>query len=285
MKKTFRRYFMKNNFYNRKIFIVVFAVSIFFLVYYMNQMRLRQNEEQNFQASVPTETSTPKPTETNTPTPTLAPTINDLELYFDNKSIEITSKEQKKTVTLYLCKNDFKGAVEFDVDLTGNGNFDIDSSEWEMRETGIYILRIDFSGLENGTSYLTMSVKGTDIKSTLEIIVNMPIPENVLYEDDYVKICFDKIGKKGVEFLVENKTEYLLTIQADAIAINGYSTDGIIMSDDVAPKSKGKVIAQCDDFVQETVVEKISGQLRIIDFSYELLERSYKAKFTDVEIE
>lgn len=261
------------------------AVLLFFLVYYMNQMSLIQNEEQNFHASVPTETSTPKPTETNTPTPTLAPTINDLELYFDNKSIEITSKEQKKTVTLYLCKNDFKGTVEFDVDLTGNGNFDIESSEWEMRETGIYILRIDFSGLENGTSYLTMSVKGTDIKSTLEIIVNMPVPENVLYEDDYVKICFGKISQKGVEFLVENKTEYLLTIQADAIAINGYSTDGIIMSDDVAPKSKGKVIAQCDDFGQETVVEKISGQLRIIDFSYELLERSYKAKFTDVEIE
>lgn len=119
----------------------------------------------------------------------------------------------------------------------------------------------------------------------MEIVIDIPAPENILYEDEFVKICFDKVGEKGVEFIVENKTDYVLTIQADAIAINGYSTDDIIMSDDVAPQSKGKVIAKCDDFGQGMKVEKISGQLRIVDFSYKFLEVPRKVKLINVEIE
>ena len=117
----------------------------------------------------------------------------------------------------------------------------------------------------------------------LEIIVD--IPENIIHEDEYVKICFAKISERGVEFIVENKTDYVLTIQADTVSINGYSTNDIIMSDDIAPKSKGKAVARCDDFEEGMKVVKISGQLNVIDFSHELLKKSYDVKFIDFEIE
>lgn len=107
----------------------------------------------------------------------------------------------------------------------------------------------------------------------------------VLYEDSNAKIYFSAITDKGVEFLVENKTDLNITIQADTVSVNGMSTDSIIMSDDVAPRSKGKVVAKCDDFSTNTVVETVGGQLRIIDFSETLEPHSYGAKFVNVPIE
>lgn len=284
---------MKKNFYDKKMLIAAFAVLVFFFVCYAEQTVLKQNTEKNsgnnkptvIYTQAPTKTSTPKPMASNASKDTPEPSINDVELYFNDKSIEITSKEQKETAMLYLYRKGFKGTVGFETEVTGNGAFDFECSEWKTLQTGVYIKNIDFFGLKNGTSYLTMSVKGTSIKTTLEIIINIPVTENILYEDEYVKICFDKIGERGVDFLVENKTDFLLTIQADAVAINGYSTDDITMSDNVAPRSKGKVIARCDCFAQETEVAAVSGQLRVIDFSGELLKHSYDAKFVNVEVE
>lgn len=113
---------------------------------------------------------------------------------------------------------------------------------------------------------------------------NEPKQESVLiYEDDKVKISFAEITDKGVSFWVENLTDINITVQADSVAINGISTNDILMSDDVAPKSKGKVVARCDDFSIDTKVEKIGGQLRIVDFTNSL--KSYDATFSDVSIE
>ncbi len=105
---------------------------------------------------------------------------------------------------------------------------------------------------------------------------------NLLYEDDKVKISFAGIDEKGVVFWLENLTDINITVQADSVAINGISTSNILMSDDVAPKSKGKIIARCDDFSSVGEVETVSGQLRIIDFNDSF--RTYSATFTNVEI-
>ena len=220
-----------------------------------------------------------KPKITSTP----APSINDVEIYFEPEKIVIKDKSETYTVLNCVKRNGYDESIEFDVSLSGDENWEVDCGDWEEGE--ITKRNIDFKGLNNGVSYLTISVKGTDKKATLEIVVDIPIPENIIHEDEYIKICFSKIGKDGVEFIVENKTDYVLTIQADAIAINGYSTNDILMSEDIAPKSKGKAVARCDDFEHGMIVEKISGQLSVIDFSYELLERSYDVKFIDVEIE
>lgn len=105
--------------------------------------------------------------------------------------------------------------------------------------------------------------------------------ETLLYEDDNVKIYFKCIGARGVEFWVENLTDVNLTIQADSISINGISTNDIMMSDDVAPQSKGKVVAKCNDFSGVDNVETVGGQLRIVDFSS---WESYDATFINVPI-
>lgn len=86
-----------------------------------------------------------------------------------------------------------------------------------------------------------------------------------VYEDPRVIISFSGVDSRGVNFEVENLTDKTITVQADSISINGYSTNDIIMSDDVAPKSIGKVNAKCSiDYTNP--VGSLSGQLRIIDF-------------------
>lgn len=107
--------------------------------------------------------------------------------------------------------------------------------------------------------------------------------ETILYEDEKVKISFAGINEKGVAFWVENLTDVNITIQADSVSINGISSNKIMMSDDVAPKSKGKIVAKCDDFSEGTKVETVGGQLTIIDFGESF--DSYKATFVNVPIE
>lgn len=108
-----------------------------------------------------------------------------------------------------------------------------------------------------------------------------PSSSVLVYSDKKVEIYFSEITSRGVVFEVKNLTDINITIQADSVAINGYSTDDITMSDDVAPKSIGRVTAKCDDFDVSEKVYTVSGQLRIIDFrSWD----SYDAKFVNVEI-
>lgn len=105
--------------------------------------------------------------------------------------------------------------------------------------------------------------------------------DTLVYEDEKVKIFFSGITEDGVSFSVENMTDTNITIQASSISINGVSTNDIMMSDDVAPQSTGKVIARCDDFPENTEVTTIGGQLRVIDFSRSF--SSYDATFSNVD--
>ena len=102
-----------------------------------------------------------------------------------------------------------------------------------------------------------------------------------VYEDENVKIYFTGIDNYGVNFNVENLTDKQVMIQADSIAINGISTNSIIMSDDVEPNSTGKVVAKCDDFYSKTEIEKISGVLRVIGIK----DLGYEAVFSDITVE
>ena len=104
----------------------------------------------------------------------------------------------------------------------------------------------------------------------------------VLFEDTNVRISFAGIEENGVAFWVENLTNANITIQADSVSVNGASTNDIVMSDDVAPQSKGKVVAKCDDFTSITNVETVGGQLRVIDFNGSF--ESYDVTFVNVPI-
>ncbi|OCA83157.1 hypothetical protein A8F94_18705 [Bacillus sp. FJAT-27225] len=109
-----------------------------------------------------------------------------------------------------------------------------------------------------------------------------PVPVPV-FEDDRVLISFLALESKGVKFLVENKTDVNITIQADSVAVNGFSANDITMSDDIAPKSKGFAVAKTSQLADVGTPEKVSGSLTVIDFDYSF--DSYSAKFTDVAVQ
>lgn len=102
-----------------------------------------------------------------------------------------------------------------------------------------------------------------------------------VYEDEKVKINFKEVKKGAVIFLVENKTDINLTIQADTISINGFSYGSIVMSDDIAPQSKGFITARISELTSLEKVESVSGQLRVIDFQ---TWDSYEVVFVNVQI-
>lgn len=112
----------------------------------------------------------------------------------------------------------------------------------------------------------------------------------LVYEDEYVTISYSHIGepdwmdRRGVVFTVENKTDYVLTFQADSLAINGIDLGNISMSDEISPQSTGEISAKSDK-VTATTVSKISGQFRVIEWDNELFGAlSYDAKFVNVEV-
>ena len=122
-------------------------------------------------------------------------------------------------------------------------------------------------------------------EETLEIPeeqVEEQVEPTTVFEDERVKIGFFKATSEGVKFLVENKTNVNITIQADSVAVNGFSSNDITMSDDVSPNSKGYVIAQTGELMDVGLPEKVSGNLRVIDFNGSF--ETYDATFTDIVI-
>ncbi len=107
-----------------------------------------------------------------------------------------------------------------------------------------------------------------------------------LYEDSNVKINFVRVekykyGDDQVELYldVDNKTNEKITVQCDAVSLNGYCFNNIIMSDDVSADSIGTVNASIEGFdfslVSLDKVETVGGQFRIIPASGD----SYSALF------
>lgn len=103
----------------------------------------------------------------------------------------------------------------------------------------------------------------------------------LLYEDEKVSIYYVSADNSGVHFQVQNHTDVNITIQADSISLNGFSANDIVMSDDVAPRSSGEIIAKCSVNISSPI-ETVSGQLRIIDFNDSF--KSYDASFVNIPI-
>lgn len=115
-------------------------------------------------------------------------------------------------------------------------------------------------------------------------------PKVQLYSDKKVTIYFDRcatatsvMGDYEIVFLVENKTDSTLTIQAESMSLDGtsISSRNMIMSDEVAPKSKGRVYLRVDEVIS-LKPKTISGELRVIDFSAD--DRYTDAKFVNIKL-
>jgi hypothetical protein len=104
-----------------------------------------------------------------------------------------------------------------------------------------------------------------------------------VYTDDQVTVSYKSTDEMGIKFLVENKTDKTLTVQADSISVNGFSSSNIIMSDDISPNSKGYATAMTDELADAGTPEKISGQLRVIDMQSTNYDTK-TATFTDVAV-
>ena len=219
-----------------------------------------------------------------------------------NKITEIiTSKVGVAVITGVVCLG-IGGAIG-GVDTTGakevNNTISVDDLKSQLEDSNTKIEELE---KENGTlqskveeaqpwfdmqeeERLAEAERVAQEKATREAEEQRKLTEgNTVYEDDKVKINFSKVTRDGVEFLVENKTDVNITIQADSVAINGLSNNDISMSDDVSPQSRGKVLARCSmEEVDTKNIKTISGQLRIIDFNKSF--NSYDAQFVNVTVE
>lgn len=117
-----------------------------------------------------------------------------------------------------------------------------------------------------------------------------------VYEDYNVKINYLKTGNNPryswyecVVFLIENKTNGVITFQADSISLDGTDIGHISMSDPISPQSKGYIYANVENVSLNRSPKSISGQLSVIDFdntafSTDWRNQSYEALFVNVPI-
>ncbi|MBO4927198.1 MAG: hypothetical protein J5379_02975 [Clostridiales bacterium] len=104
----------------------------------------------------------------------------------------------------------------------------------------------------------------------------------VIFQDDNVIIHFIKVDSEGIHFKVENLTTFEITIQANALAIDGISATDIIMSDKIAGGTTGDALAKCEiPFNQQ--IGTISGAIRIVDFDNNF--KTYSADLDNVVID
>jgi hypothetical protein len=135
----------------------------------------------------------------------------------------------------------------------------------------------------------TTTTETTTTETTVEDASTEPAKEETkeaepvqVYTDSRVDIYFKSADSEGVKFLVENKTDKSVTIQADSIALNGFSTNDMLMSADISPNSKGYAVAMTSSLADAGTPEKISASLNVIDSdSFETLAN---AQFTDVPL-
>lgn len=103
-----------------------------------------------------------------------------------------------------------------------------------------------------------------------------------VYSDANVTISYKSADENGVKFLVENKRGKSVTIQANNVSVNGFSSNDIMMSDDIAPNSKGYANAETTELADAGTPEKISGSLVVIDT--ESFDTLADVNFTDVAV-
>ncbi len=174
--------------------------------------------------------------------------------------------------------------VIFDFPESYLDDWDNESILQEYRDDCLFIL--------NGLSELKIS---DEIERLFKIEykqthLNSPsLPNSVVHDDVHTRITFvgleeDKYGTVLFKFSVENKTDVKLTFQADTLALDGISLGYISGSDSIAPQSRGFIRFSTEEEVPSFHPKRITGTIKVIDFSRKLLERSQEITFINVPI-
>lgn len=135
-------------------------------------------------------------------------------------------------------------------------------------------------GWDQATTTASVNDKGT-------VAPTIPVSKDgvKVYEDEKIKLSYLQVIDKGVEFMLQNKTDITLMIQADALALNGLNTSEYIgMSLEVSPQSKGKVLARFDtkDYKGQKI-ETVSGTFNIFNFDH-MEDYNIKATFVNIKV-
>jgi hypothetical protein len=121
-----------------------------------------------------------------------------------------------------------------------------------------------------------------DIKSDVEEKDAKEAEPVKVWEGNGVVIYYKGVTSEGVKYLVENNTDKSITIQADSVAVNGFSANDIMMSDDISPQSKGYANAITSDLADAGTPETVSGSLNVIDS--DSFNTIANAQFTNVPV-
>ena len=99
------------------------------------------------------------------------PTIEDVEIYFDKRSILFTSKEEVEIANLTVDLNGYTGNADYIYDIIGDGDVKISVGESEI-ESGKFTIPISFYPIKNGVLNITYKIKGTNKTTDLTIVTN-----------------------------------------------------------------------------------------------------------------
>lgn len=156
----------------------------------------------------------------------------------------------------------------------------------------------------DGTTYLPVrgisSALGLDVEwdsrtNTVKLSTPGGFTKGVtVYNDEYVTIEFTgcNAGKPYsfsdttyyyANFNVKNKTNFEITLQPDSLSFNGLSYNSFMGSEAVAPQSTGQISFYTQTQIPTSGINKTSGQISVIDFSYTHFEHSYDATWVDVK--
>lgn len=105
----------------------------------------------------------------------------------------------------------------------------------------------------------------------------------LLFEDENLKISFNKCEGKYVYFEVENLSDIAVAMQSNLIILNDkkYIGDQIVMSSDVAPHSTGLVRAKIETLDVDSV-QKVGGSMKVVDVRH---YESYEVEFTETVVQ
>ena len=132
-------------------------------------------------------------------------------------------------------------------------------------EESIYLCR----GYENAQRYMELAQQPSektagDERQTEHASTPMNFDNLELYSDEIFEIYLNTISKEGIEFTFINKTDEILTIRDDAIALDGQCcvcTNGFIW-EDIASNATIKCVLKCE--LSETEHSEISGSFSLV---------------------
>ncbi|MFK7697758.1 S-layer homology domain-containing protein [Paenibacillus sp. HJGM_3] len=95
----------------------------------------------------------------------------------------------------------------------------------------------------------------------------VPVQGKVLVDTPNVKVTFTGMTSEGYPtFTIQNKTGKAVTVQIDNMAINGISSDILLMSETVAPNSTARnVEATTEDFKDIRTADTMTGKFLVLD--------------------